>query len=127
MSIWVRALLVGIGIWLIPFAVGMAVFAFVPPETALFDTLMSIVLTAVTTGGASWFLSRHPSPSAALGIQAGVLWAAISLLLDAPLFQFGPAQMRMPVNEYFADIGLGYLVIPIIASGMGAAMSRRQT
>jgi hypothetical protein len=127
MNIWVRALLIGIGIWFIPFAVGMAIFAFVPPETALFDTLMSIVLAAVTTGGAFRFLSHNATPSAALGMQAGALWAAISLALDAPIFLFGLAQMRMPVNEYFADIGLGYLVIPIIAAGMGAAMARRQT
>lgn len=93
MNVWVRALLIGVGVWLIPFAVSFAIFAIVPPETALFDTIMSVVLGTVTVGGAYRFLSHNATPSAALGAQAGALWAGISLVLDAPIFLFGPAQM----------------------------------
>jgi hypothetical protein len=51
----------------------------------------------------------------------------MNLLLDAPLFSQGP--MRMTLPNYLADIGLTYLMIPVITLGLGlqAEATRRRS
>lgn len=118
-----RILLFGLAVWAAPFAIGMAVFAWVPPETALFDTLMSIAMTfAATLFGYLYF--KRAEPGLRTGILIGAVWAAFCVALDAPLFLFGMQEMRMSVAEYAADIGLAYLMLPIIAGGLAHAMRR---
>ena len=52
----------------------------------------------------------------------GALWLAINLLLDYPMFAYGP--MKMTVWGYYSEIGLAYLAIPIFALG-AARLARR--
>ena len=118
----VRYLLFGIGIWLIPFAIGMAVFPLADPSTPLFDTIMSVAMSA-SAGGLSWlYLRGREGNGFAAGAAVGLGWAVIALALDAPLFLFGPFQM--PAGDYFADIGLTYAMIPIIAGFVGLSLRR---
>jgi hypothetical protein len=124
MSVWLRAILIGIGMWAMPFVLGALLMPVLSPESQLFDTLMSIAVAAVAAGGALRFLSRHPNPTARLGALAGTFWAMMALALDSAFFLFGPAEMRMSVADYGAKIGAGYLVIPIVTAGLGAAMTR---
>ena len=49
----------------------------------------------------------------------------IALALDVPLVIFGPVQMRMTPDAYSADIGFTYVMIPIIAAGIGHALDWR--
>jgi hypothetical protein len=50
-------------------------------------------------------------------VLAGVIWLGINLILDLLLFMEGP--MKMPFVDYIVDIGLTYLLIPIITAGFG--------
>lgn len=119
----VRTLLFGLAVWAVPFAVGMAVFAWVPPEAALFDTLMSVTMSLAATIFAYLYFKRA-EPDLQAGALVGALWAVLCVALDAPLFLFGMQEMRMSVADYTADIGLNYLMIPIIAGGVAHAMKR---
>jgi hypothetical protein len=54
------------------------------------------------------------------GIMIGVIWLIINLGVDMVLVsaEFFP----MTVTQYFTDIGLRYLSIPIITTGIGYAL-----
>lgn len=88
----VRYLLFGIGIWLIPFVIGMAIFPLADPSTPLFDTIMSVAMSA-SAGGLSWlYLRGREDNGFAAGATARLGWAVIALALDAPLFSLGPSR-----------------------------------
>lgn len=119
-----RILLLGLAVWALPFALGMALFPVLDPATALFDTMMSVAMALSATLFAVIHLSRCSAPSLDEGLLAGSSWLVMSIALDAPFFIFGPAEMRMAPTDYLADIGLTYFMIPIIAAGIGHAMKR---
>jgi hypothetical protein len=58
------------------------------------------------------------------GIMVGLLWLAISVIIDAPLMLLG-GPMQMTVAQYAADIGVTYLMIPAITIGIAAARATR--
>ena len=122
---FVRIFLLGLAVWALPFALGMALFPVVEVESALFDTLMSLALAFSATLFAYIHLSRCAAPTLDEGLLAGTIWTMMSIALDAPFFLFGPEQMRMDPIDYMDDIALSYFMIPIIAAGIGKAMQRR--
>jgi hypothetical protein len=114
-------ILYGIGIWLVLFALGGALFAVVDQRSALFDTIMSLAI-GTSAGWLSFlYLRKRERAGLAAGALAGAGWAAMAGALDAPLFLFGTINMAMP--DYFADIGLTYAMIPIVAAVVGAALA----
>jgi len=121
---FVRIILLGIAVWALPFAVGVAIMKPIPPETALFDTLMAVVMSFSATLFSYIHLSRCARPSLDEGLFAGSIWMLMAIGLDLPLFIFGPEAMRMTPTMYLADIGITYAMIPIIAAGIGQAMKR---
>jgi hypothetical protein len=121
----IRILVLGVAVWAVPFGLGMALFPVVDPSTALFDTLMSVAMALSATLFAYIHLSRSAAPTIDEGLFAGTIWMLIALALDTPLFVFGPAEMRMAVDAYLADIGFTYLMIPIISAGIGHALARK--
>jgi hypothetical protein len=56
------------------------------------------------------------------GARLGAVCLAISLFIDLLLFMEGP--MKMPLADYLKDIGLTYLIIPIITVGFGYLLER---
>jgi hypothetical protein len=118
-----RFFLYGAAIWLAPFALGMSLIAVVNQESALFDTIMAIALGASAAWFSLLYLRRLPSADMRAGAMAGVGWAALAAALDAPVFMFGP--YRMLIQDYVADIGLGYILIPIISASIGHALAQR--
>lgn len=121
----VRIVLLGIAIWAVPFALAMAIFPVVSPASELFEAIMAVTLAFATTLFGLIHLSRCAAPSLDEGLLAGSIWMAISVALDLPFFIFGPEQMRMAPADYIADVALTYLMIPIIAGGLGQAFSSR--
>lgn len=117
-----RFLLFGGAIWLIPFAIGLLVFPVAPPESALFDSLMSVAVSASAATSSWLYLRRREQAGFAGAALTGFGWALISVALDAPFFLFGP--FRMPVPAYVGDIALAYLMIPIISGFIGLALRR---
>jgi NO-binding membrane sensor protein with MHYT domain len=120
-----RLILFGVAVWALPFVAGMAVFPVIPPETALFDTLMSVAMAFSASMFGYLHLSRSATPNLDKGLFAGTIWILMSLALDIPFFIFGPEQMRMAPGTYMADIGFTYVMIPIIVGTIGLALARR--
>jgi hypothetical protein len=118
-----RILLYGVLSWLIPF---LAAFAFFTPAgelvipQPLFKSLMVVV-----GGGIGVLLLvaafRRIRPALSSGLAIGAYWLAINWALDLLILL---PMSSMSAGEWFADIGLRYLVLPMIATGIGAVAGR---
>lgn len=112
MVAWIRALLLGLFSWLIPFLISFFVFPLKKSNAPLFSSVMYLVVLA-TAGVLLTFYFRRRSVSVFGSLVVGTLWLAINLILDYPMFAFGP--MKMSVLAYYSEIGMVYLTYPIFA------------
>ncbi len=112
--------------WLIPFIVS---FFFVNQDGSFridetfFKTIMIIVGALVGVKLMVCYFNKVSGNYLKEGIIIGLAWLAINLILDLALV-FG-GMFPMGVGEYFLDIGLRYLVIPIFSIGMGYILERK--
>lgn len=121
-----RAALLGLGVWLVPFVVAVLVFPFREPWRALFESIMAVTVAATTVGFGIWYLEKVQAVAVKTALAVGVLWYVECFVIDLLLFSSGP--MEMTLVDYVADIGLTYVMIPMITGGLGlAAQSGRRT
>jgi hypothetical protein len=114
MILWKRAARLGLVSWAIPFMVSFLLFPLKKSNAPLFGTSMDLVV--LLTGAA--LLKRYFRDRPVLVPEAllvGVLWFAINLMLDYPMFSHGP--MKMTALSYYSEIGLVYLSFPALALG----------
>ena len=116
-----RIILLGLLVWAVPFALGMMIFPVVSPASALFDTIMVVTLAGITGIASAFYVARTPTASLDDGLLAGSIWMLMSLLCDVPFFILGPEMTRMNPLDYMADVGLSYIMIPLIAGAVFAA------
>ncbi len=114
-----RTTLLGFLTWLVPFAVS---FLFVDSSghwiipQPLFKSIMVVVFGGF---GTALLVAafRRIRPTMRSGLALGGYWLAINLALDLAVLR---PLAGMSVRDYVYDIGLRYLLIPIIAAAMGA-------
>ena len=114
MILWKRAVGLGLLSWLIPFAVSLALFPVKRSNAPLFETLMSLVVL-VTAAALLKIYFRNRRASVTEAAIVGGLWFLANLVLDYPMFSYGP--MQMTAASYYSEIGLSYLAFPIFALG----------
>jgi hypothetical protein len=119
----IRTTVLGCVSWLIPFVVSFLFFdrtgQLVIPQP-LFKSVMVVVGGGI---GVALLVSAFARirPSLRSGLALGCYWLAINLALDlAVLVQI----LKMPVVVYLYDIGLRYLLLPVISTGMGVVGAR---
>lgn len=114
-----RVLWLGVALWAIPFLVASLIFGIRSGNRALFESIITVVgVWSAVIGGLLYF--RTGPRSALMGLQVGLAWAAISILIDLPIFL---AVFRMPLAEYAADIALTYLCFPAITVAIAASLT----
>jgi hypothetical protein len=118
-----RALLFGVIVWLIPFAVAFLIFPLRESSRPLFESIMPVAVAGATAALGIAHMARVTRGFVREGVLLGWLWLAICIALDAPLMLFG-GPMHMTVGEYLSDIGVTYLIIPVITTGMGLLLAR---
>lgn len=112
MPAWMRALGLGVLSWLLPFVFSVAIFPLKKSNPPLFSTLMFLaVLLVAGVLLIVYFIRREVKLIEASVV--GVLWLAMNLVIDYPLFAYGP--MKMTVLGYYSEIGLVYLTFPLVA------------
>ena len=116
-----KAILFGFFIWLVPFVVALVIFPLRESSRSLFESIMPVVVTTVTVMLAVRYFRQVTHDYVREGVLIGVLWLAICVLIDAPLMLLG-GPMQMTLGEYMGDIGLTYVIIPVITVGIGAAL-----
>jgi hypothetical protein len=120
-----RALLFGLLVWLIPFAVAFVIFPIHESSRPLFESIMPVTISLATVLFGVIYLRQVTQQPLREGIAIGLIWLMMSLLIDMPLMLLGgPMQMTLP--EYIADIGVTYLMIPVITIGMGAVVGQKE-
>lgn len=124
-----KALLYGFLIWLIPFAVSILIYPLRTSSRALFESIMPVVVTLCVVFFSVLYFRKLSHRFVREGIVVGVIWFAISLVLDLLMFMWGP--MKMPLADYVMDVGIVYLIMPMITIGFGyliaKVLSLRQT
>jgi len=114
---YLKIALFGFFVWLIPFVVSVPIFPLKESNRALFESIMPVIGTLSTVFFLIVYFRKIQAGFLKEGILVGIIWLAISLILDLLLFMEGPMKMSFP--EYMADIGLVYLAIPTISIGLG--------
>jgi hypothetical protein len=111
---WKRALALGFLSWLLPFIFAFAVYPIKRANAPLFETIMSVAVVLLA-GVLAGHYFRDVRPRMAEAALLGFLWLAINLILDYPMFSYGP--MRMSAAHYYSEIGAGYLLYPAFLTG----------
>lgn len=122
-----KIILFGLLLWIVPF---LASFPFVDasgrfliPET-FFKSVMVVVGAFVGVVLAVRFFQSILKDHLREGVVIGIVWLAISLALDLVLVRAG--FFPMSVYQYFTDIGLRYMSIPIYTIGLGYALEQKK-
>ncbi len=110
MIAWRRAALLGFASWLMPFVISFLVFPLKKSNAPLFETLMTLVVLA-TAGAMFQLYFRGRTISVREALLIGLLWLTVNLVMDYPMFAYGP--MKMDVQVYYSQIGLDYLTFPL--------------
>jgi uncharacterized membrane protein YpjA len=110
--------MVGFGFlsWLIVFAAAMAMYPWRVHNRPLFESAIAVVLAATTVTLAGIFFRRATDVRGWHGFVVGFVWATINMGVDLAVFSVGP--MRMALPDYLADIGVTYLMIPVLTTAL---------
>ena len=126
MNKYLKIVLFGFILWLVPFIVGFlfvdAKGNFLIPET-FFKSIMIVVGSLVGVILAVRYFKDINSDFVIEGILLGSVWLVINLAIDIFLVTLG--FFPMTIIRYFTDIGLRYLSIPIFTTGLGFALKQR--
>jgi uncharacterized membrane protein YpjA len=112
MVAWTRTVLLGLLSWFIPFGAGFLLFPVKQSNPALFSTLMDLVVL-FTAGALLIFYFRKRRIAVIEAAVVGTIWLGINVVLDYPMFAFGP--MKMTASHYYSEIGLVYVTFPAFA------------
>ena len=115
-----RAFLLGLLSWLIPFVAGFLLFPVKKSNAPLFSSLIYLIVL-VTAGFLLFWYFRKRAVSVGEAALVGAVWLGINLVCDYPMFAFGP--MKMTPLAYYSEIGLVYLTFPVFAVMAAAASS----
>ncbi|MFZ0802029.1 MAG: hypothetical protein WCB11_18495 [Terriglobales bacterium] len=111
--------------WLVPFIASFLFFGKSgQPMLSIGLIKSAMILIGASLGGFLLFrLFKESPPSFGSGIAIGSLWFLMNILLDLSILV---PMTKMNLGEYFSEIGLRYLLIPIMAGAMGAVGSQQR-
>ncbi len=108
-----KIFLFGFLLWLTVFVGSFFIFPVKQANPLFFETLISIILAVCTVLYGHIYFDQEKLTLKHC-ITVGLTWTIINIAIDLPLFSYGP--MKKTFVDYMTDIGLTYLMIPIILS-----------
>lgn len=118
MNKYLKIVIFGVLVWLVPFIVSFFIYPLKTAGNPLFESIMPLVITIVAVALSYFYLKSIKTDFIKEGLVMGVSWFIISIVIDLILF-LPPSPMQMTLKDYLMDIGVIYLMIPVIATGMG--------
>jgi hypothetical protein len=118
-----KVLIYGFLVWLIPFVISFLIFPLKSSNRVLWESIMPVVISISVVLFSIFYFSKLQAKFLKEAVLLGIIWLAISIILDIFLFMEGP--MKMSFVDYIMDIGLTYLMIPIISIGFGYLLEKR--
>jgi hypothetical protein len=123
---WKRALALGFLSWLLPFLISFLAFPLKKANAPLFATVMYLVLILVAAPLRDRYFRDIAAPRAGEAALLGIVWLAINLAMDYPMFAYGP--MKMTAAQYYSEIGAAYLIYPaFLILSVPSALRRPQS
>ena len=124
MNKYLKIAIFGFLVWLVPFAVSFLVFPLKTSMRPLFESIMPLILTIVVVTLTYYYMKNLDVNYVREGILIGIVWYVINIAID--LVMFLPASpMHMGFADYMMDIGLTYVMIPVITLGMGSLLDAK--
>lgn len=120
-----KGILFGFLVWVIPFVMAILIFPIRNNDRPLFESIMPVVVVLCVVIFTCFYFQKLPGRLLKEGIILGVVWLAISLVLDLILFM-PDSPMHMSFIDYLKDIGLTYLMIPAITIGFGYLLEKKR-
>lgn len=117
----------GLLTWLIPFATG---FLFYSKEGTLVIDIFLFKSIMIVEGGlvGAYLLLKIfrliDKDFVAEGMKIGAIWFLINIILDMLILM---PMAKMPFSVYFAEIGIRYLLIPIMSTMLGKGIANAKT
>jgi hypothetical protein len=125
MTKYLKISLFGFLVWLIPFVVSVAIFSIHEMQRPLFESIMPVTITACVVFFSLSHFKKTEADFLKEGVLLGAIWFAVNIIFDLMLFMEGP--MKMPFADYMKDIGLTYLIIPIVTIGFGILLENKES
>ena len=107
-----KAVLFGFLVWLIPFIAGF--LAWPVHEQPVFETILALAVAGSGLVFATIYFRSIERITRSEGVRLGALWFAIAVLIDLIMFMPAASPMHMSFVAYMLDIGLTYLIYPMI-------------
>lgn len=124
MTSFKKALIYGVVIWAIGMAIAVAIFGIRETNRPLFESIMPVGISVAMVIFGYLYFKGVKNDFVSEGIKLGLVWLGINLALDAVAFSYGP--MAMSVADYISDIGVTYLMMPVITVGMGKLLESKK-
>ena len=118
------AIIYGLLVWVIPFVVAIAIFQLRESNRPLFESIMPVAVASAVVLFSILYFRKLDKDFINEGIKLGVLWLVISVVIDLLMFSSGP--MKMSLALYTSDIGVTYLMMPIITGGTGYLLQAKK-
>lgn len=117
------ALLFALAVWVIPFLVAMFIFPIRESNRPLFESIMPVAVCIAVVIFTILYFKKIESNFVKEGVLLGILFFLVSFIIDLSLFMWGP--MKMTFGEYLSDIGVTYLLMPVITIGFGYFLQKK--
>lgn len=120
-----KILITGLLAWLIPFLVSIPLYPQGQPVYDLQVVKSILIVVGGVTGAllALWYLRDIREDFVREGAVLGITWFAISCALDILVLVY--LFQGMDLATWAGEIGIRYLLMPIMTTAMGAAMELR--
>jgi len=119
-----RTFIYGFLLWIIPFLASVVIFPLKKTDPAFFQSSLGVIsMTLAVLLTVLYF--RKTQGNLREGIFLGLIFAVISWFFDFLFFIWGP--IKMPLLAYIKEIGIGYLVYPVITTGFGYLLGRTKS
>ncbi|MFA6269524.1 MAG: hypothetical protein WC652_06925, partial [archaeon] len=115
----------GFILWLIPFLISFLFFDMQGKLTAsagLFNSVMSVVIIIVMAVLLLKYTKKISVNYLQESINAGIVWFLMSIILDILILV---PMAKIDLGIYFTDIGLGYVVILVVAFFAGKLLEAK--
>jgi len=126
MNKYLKIILYGFIAWLIPFIVS---FLFYTREGKLiidvrfFKSIMVVVGSITAALLLIYYFKKINKDYFKEGIIVGLIWFIINIVLDLVVLI---PMSKMSIPDYFTQIGLGYIVIPVMCIMVGAILANKK-
>lgn len=125
-SKYLRNIVYGFLAWLIPFVSSLFFYTkegILTFDVFLFKSIMIIVGSISAAFLLVFYFKNINAEYYKEGIVVGFTWFAINILLDLLILVH---MSGMSITDYFSQIGLRYIVIPVMSITIGAALKNKK-